>query len=414
MNLTVDNFAIINHADIKLDGITVIAGSNNSGKSTVGKILFSIFHSLHNVADQTEKQREKLIYRIFTGSRYLDDDDSFPILSLFGDNLDCENILKKDTWEAFFKKRFSGIKPDSGIVQLKKNIFSILDWPENKIFKEIIQSIFQNVFHQQINSLHESDTIAKISLNIKNKITDIHFTNNSVSNYTPGIDIVNKAVYFSSPLVIDYLNDPGVRGFRDVSMNALLRMLQAYDKRISDTDNALMRSMNKDKLKDIYQLLDEVILGDIVLDGGRFALRQEGYSRPIMLDNLSMGLKAFTVIKMLLESDLLERKDVLVLDEPEIHLHPTWQITYAQIIVLLQKFFDLSIVITTHSNFFLKAIDVYTQKYGLRDKIHYYISEPDQEQKYGITLTETTDNLETIYAKMAEAVHTLRELQAQL
>lgn len=414
MNLTVDNFAIINHADIKLDGITVIAGSNNSGKSTVGKILFSIFHSLHNVANQTEKQREKLIYRIFTGSRYLDDDDSFPILSLFGDNLDRENILKKDTWEAFFKKSFPDIKPDSGIVQLKKNIFSILDWPENKIFKEIIQSIFQNVFHQQINSLHESDTIAKISLNIKNKITDIHFTNNSVSKYTPGIDIVNKAVYFSSPLVIDYLNDPGVRGFRDVSMNALLRMLQAYDKRISDTDYALMRSMNKDKLKDIYQLLDEVILGDIVLDGKRFALRQEGYSGPIMLDNLSMGLKAFTVIKMLLESDLLERKDVLVLDEPEIHLHPTWQITYAQIIVLLQKFFDLSIVITTHSNFFLKAIDVYTQKYGLRDKTHYYISEPDQEQKYGITLTETTDNLETIYAKMAKAVHTLRELQAQL
>lgn len=40
MKLSISNFAKIDKADITIDGITVIAGENNTGKSTIGKILF--------------------------------------------------------------------------------------------------------------------------------------------------------------------------------------------------------------------------------------------------------------------------------------------------------------------------------------------------------------------------------------
>ena len=43
MKLRIKNFAKIEDADINIDGITVIAGENNTGKSTVGKIFFSLF-----------------------------------------------------------------------------------------------------------------------------------------------------------------------------------------------------------------------------------------------------------------------------------------------------------------------------------------------------------------------------------
>ena len=45
MKLVIKNFAKIKAADIALNGITVIAGENNSGKSTVGKLLGAVFHS---------------------------------------------------------------------------------------------------------------------------------------------------------------------------------------------------------------------------------------------------------------------------------------------------------------------------------------------------------------------------------
>ena len=38
MKLNISNFAKIDNADIIIDGITVIAGENNTGKSTIGKI----------------------------------------------------------------------------------------------------------------------------------------------------------------------------------------------------------------------------------------------------------------------------------------------------------------------------------------------------------------------------------------
>lgn len=37
MKITIENIMKIEHSDILLDGITVIAGENNTGKSTVGK-----------------------------------------------------------------------------------------------------------------------------------------------------------------------------------------------------------------------------------------------------------------------------------------------------------------------------------------------------------------------------------------
>lgn len=77
---------------------------------------------------------------------------------------------------------------------------------------------------------------------------------------------------------------------------------------------------------------------------------------------------------MMIENGAVQEKDVLIFDEPEIHLHPQWQIVYAELIVLLQKHFDLSIIVATHSPYFLDAIDLYSVKYGINSKVNYYLS----------------------------------------
>ena len=61
MKLNIRNFAKINEADIVIDGITVIAGENNTGKSTVGKILFSLFNALSDIDRKIFEERIKEI-----------------------------------------------------------------------------------------------------------------------------------------------------------------------------------------------------------------------------------------------------------------------------------------------------------------------------------------------------------------
>lgn len=64
MKLKIENFAKIEEADIQLDGITVIAGLNDTGKSTIGKVLYSMFNSLNSIDKNVANKREKDIHDI--------------------------------------------------------------------------------------------------------------------------------------------------------------------------------------------------------------------------------------------------------------------------------------------------------------------------------------------------------------
>ena len=63
MNLKIKDFGVIKNADIKVDGITVITGNNNTGKSTIGKVFFSYFNSFNDLAIKvvTKKIFEKQV-----------------------------------------------------------------------------------------------------------------------------------------------------------------------------------------------------------------------------------------------------------------------------------------------------------------------------------------------------------------
>lgn len=58
MKLKIRNINKIKSADIKLDGLTVIAGANSSGKSTVGKLLFSMIKSQSNAEYLNHQSKE--------------------------------------------------------------------------------------------------------------------------------------------------------------------------------------------------------------------------------------------------------------------------------------------------------------------------------------------------------------------
>ncbi|MCX7998659.1 MAG: hypothetical protein N3A69_06870 [Leptospiraceae bacterium] len=48
MEFTLKNIGLINHAKIELKGLTVLGGYNDTGKSFIGKTLFSIIKAANN------------------------------------------------------------------------------------------------------------------------------------------------------------------------------------------------------------------------------------------------------------------------------------------------------------------------------------------------------------------------------
>ena len=78
MKLTLKNIGKVGKASVEINGITVIAGENNTGKSTVGRALFSVFNSFCNVQNQIKYERIKSIENLLD-RLYMDHNSTFMI-----------------------------------------------------------------------------------------------------------------------------------------------------------------------------------------------------------------------------------------------------------------------------------------------------------------------------------------------
>lgn len=410
MKLIVDNFALIRHAEIDIDGITVIAGNNNSGKSTVGKILFSIFTALSNIDQKIKDQRQKMLRRTVASKIYRAAGENSE-LRLWGLERAVSAFISVQEgrvsidWHALINKyadKVPELQQENTLQEIEQAVAQVEGWPRLRLIRDAINPIFSSCFNQQINSLVSPEVPAKVSMYIKNKEISVTFEDNSVTEVSPGIEPENKAVFYSSPMVVD-LMDAVMLG--NLLMNHLISLLRNYSDRMTDDSDLFEKSMLQERLKDVLAKIDNVLPGQIIKQREGYGLQRPEWKEPLSIKNLSTGLKAFVVLKMILESNQLKDRDVLILDEPEIHLHPTWQLIYAELIVLLQKEFDLSVVITTHSHFFLNAIETYSRKYATTKKLNLYLAELEEG---GAVIKNVTNDSEQIYKKMAEAVATLR------
>ena len=61
MKLHVENFLKIAKAELEFKGLTVIVGDNNTGKSTVGKLLFSLFDLYSSSDEQIKVARRNFV-----------------------------------------------------------------------------------------------------------------------------------------------------------------------------------------------------------------------------------------------------------------------------------------------------------------------------------------------------------------
>lgn len=430
MELNIKNFASIKEASIKIDGITVIAGENNTGKSTIGKILFASFNSLNNlevrIKDEINysirgllrnfirrlnfySQKKNILVETMTHEFKLNGIVN-NILNDISNKEDINDINKKDIEEIIFNniKEYTNIN-DKFITQENiKFISSKIEEYENiskeKLSYNIISEYYNDLFYKQINSRILKNTNAEIEINDFG--ISFEFKNDKCLKFEKGI-CDNNVFLIDNPFVLDKKEDYFYSPYIPDSY-LISKIHNRYNK-----DSILDKTLVEEKLEIIYKMLSNAINGKIIKKEDDFYLEFDNIAEPISIHNLSAGLKSFTIIKMMLEEGILKEKYILVLDEPEIHLHPKWQLLYAEIIVLIQKLFNVYIVITTHSPYFLEAIELFTKKHCIDGKTNYYLSDIDKKENYS-TINLVNDRISEIYYKMAAPIKHLEELSNEL
>ena len=425
MQLKISNVGKIENATIDVNGITVIAGENNAGKSTIGKTMFAIFNSMNNMDEKIAQERKNRIRNIINGllkgkimqnigtisdRRRRINIISTKLLDAIMEYLDSEEV---DTLEAYLRKQISETTifdnhedEEEFVTECAAKVEALLAISDKRVMTEVVTRWFGRVFEGQISPLWEEEIESEIEIVIKDKKILYHFKENTCISLETEVNILHQAFYIDNPFIVDEMSSYIISS-DNIMKNYLLNSLQTESEDIYE--NIFDAVAAKEKLAEINEISTEVIDGDIEKNqDGEYCFKSNNYAEPLNVVNMSTGMKSFALIKRLLESGNLKEKDVIILDEPEIHLHPEWQLLYAKMIVLLQKQFDLSMIITTHSPYFLDAIDVFSAKYNIADRTKYYLAENTGNTS---VLQDVTNNIDAIYKKLSDPMQMLENLR---
>ena len=101
--------------------------------------------------------------------------------------------------------------------------------------------------------------------------------------------------------------------------------------------------------------------------GGKIVISESGdllfqeNERNFSLHTTAMGVANLGILALLIERKVLDEDTLLFIDEPEAHLHPAWQVVMAEALFELARQ-GVNVVIATHSIDILKWLEVHVKK----------------------------------------------------
>lgn len=402
MKLTIENIGKVKDAEIEINGLTIIAGKNATGKSTVSKSLFAMFNSFFKTNQMYTLHKERAI-----SNRLKRLDNFFDIFYLSEDRIDLSDFVSELSQAGSIEEimnafKVRGLETETNKMDLSKLAGEISKYNEltiRQVLEEETESCFKQEFYHNINNVNSQNENGIIELKIKEHTFKTVFNNNELIDFDAPISLDYEPIYIDDPFIVDTINQ---RKHLAVfaSNNKINRthrevLLKQYNK--SESENPFDQAITKQELNSVYDKILKILNEDgIKVEYGYDNSQSE--NNILNINNLSSGMKTFWLLKKLLDNNTIEENSPVILDEPEVHLHPEWQLVLAEIIVLLQKHMSLNFLINTHSPYFLRAIEVYSVKHEVTLNTKYYFAEKDGMYS---KITDVSGNTSVIYKVLA-------------
>lgn len=418
LNLNIQNFGKLEDARIRLGSFTVFAGPNNTGKSYVSKLLYSLFNAMN--ADHGAARLNDLIQPVIHALECLLKDSSGKSQQMQDIIQDIRDRTQRMIGVPFHTRSgnngefeiFRDLRPEfvKNIETIKKSCGEIEEIAEKEEFFKVsplavgvtIQALRQHIdeLHATINSKTDPKdfVLAGLASEIRRNLI-MNFQAHNLSHLRSRKGDV---------IVID-VDVEGIGNFKfvdgetssiEVTGLELLREIQKYSRVIylespvywklkPALDNvAKSRRFYKGResltgipnyFYDLSFALGETYAGDVAfpdllerltgkdgLDGkitisdiGELVFQERGHSFSLPLT--AMGIANVGILALLIERKIIDKDAVVFIDEPEAHLHPAWQVVMAETLFELSRR-GVNVVIATHSADILKWIEVHVKE----------------------------------------------------
>lgn len=421
------NFRAVKSADLIVDGITVVAGENGCGKSSISKLIYylyktvssfeeivnkgvsgelrNIFHSLEIVERELifsydgRKERSEVIRGISKFKAPLQEDEVSHLgrsIQMWLNYINHLSVLFNERVQVFGLEKFKRstlilldiVRDEKEVVAGKE--FEYLKSKIDGVFKKglgLIESRPISIFRRELRSIFTDGVLPEVF-----DVYEFGEEIISLSKDTIAIPYnIQKAFYIDTPMMLSV----------EVSAN------DYWD----DLHEALfIRPTKSNNLSTLIS--QEVIHGDVDLEPDVLFSDSLTYKRvdgkSFDLLDVATGIKSFSILQILIKNGSIDDKTLLIIDEPESHLHPQWIIEYARLIVTLNKKIGVKFFIASHNPDFVSAIRYIGEKEGVLDDVNFYLAK-ESEKKFEYDFEHLGTNIDPIFESFNIAIERINQ-----
>jgi len=361
-NLNLKNFAKITDSDFDINDITVFTGKPGSGKSYIMKFQYAYTEAISSIVNGKYKMQYALMDSGVTEQSLLkslktmlNKNDLFKMNNIYkeidnNDYIAAELLLQSITIEDdFLIPTYKGILKKFATKQ-KQAIIATDEEKFNLIFKNILKSIFLDI--DQIN-----ETFEYTHSDLKASYQDGQL---KIDSFTIK-DEISDAIFVETPLILEFENFLPKEKFQvPYHIDSLLQELNKSNFSFSSADT-------DEFIRKFSQATSNIISGNISKDSKGFSF-ESNTGKNYNIVNASSGIKSIGLLQYLVKNKALKKGSTLYWEEPEVHLHPTWQLKMVDLFIELMNN-GIKVVFSTHSPYMADYLNAKATKGGYRDRV---------------------------------------------
>ncbi|RYY54636.1 MAG: ATP-binding protein [Chitinophagaceae bacterium] len=437
MNFNIQNLGPVQSAQIDLKGLSVITGLNDTGKSFISKAIYSIIKTATDAHQQLISERYEAVVsavtQMFSAHRQVVRFDAAKMAS-FNPNIVIRSLAAvmrngsvqatEDILQEYYHRIRADIEYMDGIMASSvtkeqaltriQNAFHTgyrvinNEVEEQSVYKDFFDKIvIEKVFQGEINSIHPG--YENMQIDVSEGATDllsISVTHNHTEQFLlQNLVLLQDATIVETPMILQLAKFiTSSLAFPTVPLGDETRLYQQRsDLPYYYYDLLLKLNLGttvSDKHVAICEKIRKTIGGSVSykLEESSFVFTKDS-GEEIPASNMATGIKSFGLLLLLLKSGAINESTLLIIDEPEVHLHPKWEILYAEIIVMLSDT-GVPIMVSSHSPYFLRALTVYIKQYKTQEISRFYYGQKLENQMS--VFTDVTADLTPVFTKLAE------------
>lgn len=428
MRLKLKNIGMLKEAELTLHKLCVIAGENDNGKSTVGKIVFCILKAVNRYKEDLRESKEywiaeKLqeVYFLLRSETRAGNKEVLEQLGMLR-SISLRSKINDESWvsisehiEEILENQEVSAKTTDQVQQVVQEITELIVEPEDA--KKQIESAFGKTFAAEFDAslLLQGASEGQIQL-FDNDIELLNLKIDRANGVSLLSDVepieLKDATFIDSPLILNN-HDLLIRSqtLLDMDRRRIGYSEMAYTTlHTKDLFDKLRQPIMPDdllsaeKAKQQQDKLAAIMGGVISYEKGARDFVFTRNQQDVSIKNTASGIKVFGLLQILLANEFVSEKTMLIFDEPENHLHPKWQLKLAELLVEMVSN-GIYVLVSSHSPYMIEALKRFSERAGLTDQSGFFLAEQQN--------IRDEDRLEDIFQILSEPFEVFRQMDAE-